>query len=60
LFFIFGKIEILRMKNALLKLAEKCFFDARMTDELCSASVKKYQGSIKRFAAVVRAKNWKI
>jgi len=48
------------MKNALLKLAEKCFFDARMTDELCSASVKKYQGSIKRFAAVVRAKNWKI
>jgi integrase/recombinase XerD len=44
------------MKITLLKLAEKYFFDARMTDELCSASVKKYQGSIKRFADVVHCK----
>lgn len=44
------------MKNTLLKLAEKCFCDASITDELCSASVKKYQGSIKRFADVVHCK----
>ncbi len=37
------------MKNTLLKLAEECFRDARITDELCGASIKKYRSSIKRF-----------
>ena len=40
------------MKNALLTSAEECFQEARVTDELCSASIKKYRSSIKRFAAV--------
>lgn len=42
------------MKNDLLKLAEDCFEDARITDELCGASIKKYRSSIKRFASFIR------
>jgi integrase/recombinase XerD len=38
-------------KNNFLKLAEECFQDARITDELCASSVKKYRSSIRRFAA---------
>jgi len=44
------------MKKTLLKLAEECFQEARITDELCSASIKKYRDSIKRFAAVIDRK----
>jgi site-specific recombinase XerD len=36
-----------------LKLVEECFRQARITDELCPASIKKYASSIKQFLAVV-------
>ena len=45
------------MKKSFLKLAEECFDDASITDELCSASIKKYRNSIKRFAAVIDDKS---
>ena len=40
----------------MFKLAEECFQEARITDELCGASIKKYRSSIKRFAAVACGK----
>ena len=36
-----------------MQLAEECFRDAGLTDELCPASIKKYRGSIKNFCLVV-------
>jgi len=44
------------MKNTLLKLTEECFSEARITDELCSASIKKYRGSIGVFATLIDCK----
>jgi site-specific recombinase XerD len=41
------------MKNDLLQLAEECFRDARLTDELCGSSIEKYRSSIKNFCLVV-------
>lgn len=35
------------------KLIEKCFRDARITDELCLSSIIKYRSSIKKFFAVI-------
>ncbi|OPY73242.1 MAG: Tyrosine recombinase XerD [Syntrophorhabdus sp. PtaU1.Bin002] len=37
------------MKNILSKLAEECFQSARITDELCSSTIKKYRYAIRRF-----------
>ncbi len=48
-FLIPAKFGGLKMKDTLLKLAEECFRDVRITDELCSASIKKYRSSIKKF-----------
>ena len=42
-----------------LTLVEECFRDARITDELCPASIKKYTSSIKQFLAVVGHKKLK-
>jgi site-specific recombinase XerD len=36
-----------------LKLAEECFRDARITDDLCPSSIKKYTDSIKKFFTVI-------
>ena len=36
-----------------LKLAEECFRDARITDDLCPSSIKKYASSIKKFFTVI-------
>jgi integrase/recombinase XerD len=36
-----------------LKLAEECFIDARITDDLCPSSIKKYASSIKKFFTVI-------
>jgi len=41
------------MKNDLLKLAEDCFEDARITDELCGASIKTYRASIRNFCLII-------
>lgn len=41
------------MKNDLLQLAEECFQEASLTDELCNASIKTYRGSIRNFCLVV-------
>ena len=41
------------MENELLQLAEECFRDAILTDELCPASIKTYRGSIRNFCLVV-------
>jgi integrase/recombinase XerD len=45
------------MKNDLMQLTEECFRDARLTDELCPASIKKYRGSIKKFCQVIGYSN---
>ncbi|MCL5423364.1 MAG: tyrosine-type recombinase/integrase [Nitrospirae bacterium] len=39
-----------------LKLAEECFQDARITDDLRPASIKKYASSIKKFFTVISGK----
>ncbi len=36
-----------------LQLAEECFRDARITDDLCPSSIKKYASSIKKFFTVI-------
>lgn len=36
-----------------IKLAEECFRDAGITDDLCPASIKKYTSSIKKFFTVI-------
>lgn len=36
-----------------LKLAEECFRDARITDDLCPSSIKKYASSMKKFFTVL-------
>lgn len=36
-----------------LKLAEECFQDARITDDLCPSSIKKYASSLKKFFTVI-------
>lgn len=36
-----------------LKLAEECFRDARITDDLCPSSIKKYASSIKKFFTII-------
>jgi site-specific recombinase XerD len=41
-----------------LKLAEECFRDARITDDLCPSSIKKYADSIKKFFTVIFDKNF--
>jgi site-specific recombinase XerD len=41
------------MKNELMQLAEECFKEARITDELCGASIKKYRSSISVFASII-------
>lgn len=41
------------MKNDLLQLAEDCFQEAGLTDELCNTSIKTYRGSIKNFCLVI-------
>ncbi len=40
-----------------LKLIEECFRQARISGELCDASILKYQDSIKKFFAVVNEKS---
>ena len=45
------------MNNDLLQLAEECFREARLTDELCGSSIKKYRSSIKNFCIVVGYRN---
>lgn len=45
------------MKNILSKLAEECFQSARITDELCSSTIKKYRYTIRRFAEAEISKN---
>ena len=41
------------MVNDLIQLAEDCFREARLTDELCPATIKTYRGSIKNFCLVI-------
>ena len=36
-----------------LQLAEECFRDARITDDLCPSSITKYASSIKKFFTVI-------
>ena len=36
-----------------LKVAEECFRDARITDDLCPSSIKKYASSLKKFFTIV-------
>ena len=40
-----------------LKLAKECFQEARITDELRPASIKKYASSIKNFLELLGPKN---
>jgi integrase/recombinase XerD len=41
------------MKNDLIELAEDCFQEARLTDELCLATIKTYRNSVKNFCRVI-------
>ena len=41
------------MSEDCFQLAEKCFQRARITDQLCPASIKKYKASIRTFLAVI-------
>lgn len=36
-----------------LKLAEECFRDAMITDDLCPSSIKKYASSLKKFFTII-------
>ena len=44
------------MKNDIIELAEDCFREAVLTDELCSASIQTYRRSIKNFCGVIGSK----
>ena len=46
------------IESANLQLAERCFRDAEITDELCPASIKKYTSSLRTFFAVVVHKDF--
>ena len=41
------------MKNDLIELAEDCFQEARLTDELCLATINTYRNSVKNFCRVI-------
>ncbi len=47
----------MEIKNELIKLAEECFQYARITDELCNSTIRKYRYSIRRFANAGIGKN---
>lgn len=44
------------MKNDIIELAEDCFREAVLTDELSPASIKTYRRSIKNFCGVIGSK----
>ncbi len=44
------------MKNDIIELAEDCFREAVLTDELCGASIKTYRRSIRNFCGVIGSK----
>ena len=41
-----------------LQLAEQCFSEARITDELCPSSIRKYASSVKAFFAIIGPKGF--
>ncbi len=46
------------MRENNFKMAEKCFQEALITDELCPASIKKYRSSLRTFFANIGPKNF--
>lgn len=46
------------MKNDIIELAEGCFREAVLTDELSPASIKTYRRSIKNFCGVIGSKEF--